>query len=113
MTFSLYTSTFQPMQRHPLRTCAATGQKLPQGQLLRFVNVGGVPTPEVMLGSTRAPGRGVYIVPTESNLAIAIKKKAFAHKLKTNQPPPLWSIIQAHLDTRAVKGHKAAEILKD
>jgi predicted RNA-binding protein YlxR (DUF448 family) len=97
----------------PLRTCAATGQKLPQSQLLRFVNVNGVPTPEVMLGTTRAPGRGVYILPTAENLALAIRKKAFAHRLKTSQPPPPWGEIQSHLDTNPVKGHKAAEILKD
>lgn len=97
----------------PLRTCAATGQKLPQSQLLRFVNLNGVPTPEVMLGTARAPGRGVYILPTAENLALAVRKKAFAHKLKTNQPPPEWSAIQPYLDRAAVKGQKAPEILKD
>ncbi|NBV54089.1 MAG: DUF448 domain-containing protein, partial [Proteobacteria bacterium] len=39
----------------PLRTCIATHQKLPQNQLLRFVNVKGVPTPDP---SRRLPGRG-------------------------------------------------------
>lgn len=101
------------MLKTPLRTCAATGRKLPQAQLLRFVAVGGVPTPEVMLGTARAPGRGVYIIPSAENLALAVKKKAFAHRLKTNRPPPEWGLIQPYLDTQPVKGHKAAEILKD
>lgn len=86
------------MPHTPLRTCAGTGQKLPQSQLLRFVNVGGVPTPEVMLHpSKRAPGRGVYIVPTSQALASAAKRKAFAHRLKTNRPPPEWSEIAPFL----------------
>lgn len=81
----------------PLRTCAGTGQKHPQNALLRFVNVGGVPTPEVMLGNVRAPGRGVYILPTPEALAAAIKRKSFAHRLKTNRPPPSWDELQAAL----------------
>ncbi len=87
-----------PNTKHsPLRTCAATGQKLPQSQLLRFVNVGGVPTPEALLGPHRAPGRGVYIVPTEAAYTAALKRKAFAHRLKTNRPPAPWSEIVSHL----------------
>ncbi|NBX85897.1 MAG: YlxR family protein [Proteobacteria bacterium] len=75
----------------PLRTCIATHQKLPQNQLLRFVNVKGVPTPDP---SRRLPGRGIYIVPTAENLALAIQKKAFAHRLKTNRPPLPWEDIR-------------------
>ena len=86
------------MPHIPTRTCAATGQKLPQNQLLRFINVGGVPTPEVMLHPTRrAPGRGVYICPTEAAYTAAVKRKAFAHRLKTNKPPLPWSEIVSHL----------------
>lgn len=81
----------------PLRTCAATGQKLPQAQLLRFVNADGTPTPEILLDKTRAPGRGVYILPTAEALAAAVKRKVFAHRLKTNKPPVEWSIIAARL----------------
>ncbi|RYG58778.1 MAG: YlxR family protein [Alphaproteobacteria bacterium] len=87
----------------PIRTCAATGQKLPQAQLLRFVNVGGVPTPEVLLHPTRrAPGRGVYIVPTPDALAAAVKRKAFANRLKTNQPPVAWTEIAPFLQPQAL-----------
>lgn len=100
-------------QHQPLRTCAGTGRKLPQNQLLRFVNVRGVPTPEIMLGQGRAPGRGVYVLPNAQALAEAIKRKSFAHKLKTNRPPPPWSEIQPYLDTSALKGLKAAEILEE
>lgn len=81
----------------PLRTCSGTGQKHPQNALLRFVSVKGVPTPEVMLGPHRAPGRGVYILPTAEALAAAIKRKTFAHKLKTNRPPPPWQEIETFL----------------
>jgi len=92
----------------PTRTCAGTGQKLPQWQLLRFTNVRGVPTPDPL---RQAPGRGVYILPTPEALALAVKKKAFAHKLRTNRPPPAWDEIQAYLDTAAIKMQKAAELL--
>jgi uncharacterized protein len=81
----------------PIRTCAATGQKHPQAGLLRFVNVGGVPTPEVMLGNVRAPGRGVYITPTAEAFAAAVKRKAFANRLKTSLPPLSWAEIEPHL----------------
>lgn len=82
----------------PLRTCAGTGAKLPQSGLLRFVGVKGVPTPEFYLHPTkRAPGRGVYVLPNPEALALAVKKKAFAHKLKTNRPPPEWNEIAARL----------------
>ena len=84
----------------PLRTCAGTGQKHPQSSLLRFVNVGGVPTPEVMLGTTRAPGRGVYVLPTPEALASAVKRKAFANRIKTNRPPPAWDAILPFLKNR-------------
>ncbi len=86
------------MPHTPIRTCAGTGQKLPQAQLLRFVNVKGVPTPEVMLHPTqRAAGRGVYIVPTPEALAAVIKRKTFAHRLKTNRPPVAWDEIAPFL----------------
>ena len=92
----------------PIRTCAGTGQKLPQWQLLRFINVKGVPVPDPL---RQAPGRGVYILPNAEALALAVKKKAFAHKLRTNRPPPSWQEIQAQLDTTAIKMQKAAELL--
>lgn len=84
----------------PLRTCAGTGQKHPQSALLRFVNVQGVPTPEVMLGATRAPGRGVYVLPTPEALAAAVKRKAFANRIKTNRPPVAWDDILPFLKNR-------------
>lgn len=85
----------------PLRTCAGTGQKHPQGDLLRFVSVKGVPTPEVMLHPTlRAAGRGVYVLPTPEALAAAVKRKSFAHRIKTNRPPPPWDEIVPYLKNR-------------
>lgn len=92
----------------PLRTCAGTGEKRLQSELLRFVAVKGVPTPEFYLHPTqRAPGRGVYTLPNAEALALAVKKKAFAHKLKTNRPPPAWEEIAQKLDNPAHQGHKA------
>ena len=84
----------------PTRTCAGTGTRHPQGQLLRFTNVNGTPVPDLPAQS-RKPGRGVYILPTPEALAAAVKRKTFAHKLKTNKPPLSWSEIEPLLRTRA------------
>lgn len=80
------------MKSTPLRTCAATHQKHPKSALLRFVNVAGVPTPDP---TQTLPGRGTYILPTEAAYTAALKRKAFAQKLKTNRPPPTWPEIAA------------------
>jgi len=88
------------MAHTPIRTCAGTHTKHPQSALLRFVNVGGVPTPDVLLGPHRATGRGVYILPTEAALAAAVKRKSFAHRLKTNKPPVPWAEIAQLLTAR-------------
>lgn len=85
------------MPHTPLRTCLATGEKHPQSALLRFVNVKGTPTPD----PTRSlPGRGAYLTPTEAAYTAALKRRAFAQKLKTNQPPPPWSEIAALLNPK-------------
>ena len=90
------------MSHTPIRTCSGTGQKHPQQNLLRFVNVEGAPTHEILLGPHRAPGRGVYVQPTETAYLAAIKRKTFAHKLKTNKPPLPWAEIAAHLPSAQV-----------
>jgi predicted RNA-binding protein YlxR (DUF448 family) len=86
----------------PMRTCAGTGEKRPQSELVRFVAVKGVPTPEIALGNSRAPGRGVYVLPTAQALAQAVKRKAFAHRLKTNRPPLPWEELEVMLKTHGI-----------
>jgi predicted RNA-binding protein YlxR (DUF448 family) len=95
----------QTPKHQPQRTCAATHTKHPQSALLRFVNIKGVPTPEALLGPRRAPGRGVYILPTPEALAIAVKRKVFAHRLKTNQPPLPWAEIAPFIPSFLAPGN--------
>lgn len=90
----------------PLRTCIGTSQKLPQGQLLRFVNVSGTPTLDI---SQTLPGRGTYILPTQAAFESALKRRAFAAKLKTTKPPLPWPEIAQMLDTAGFQGHKAPQ----
>ena len=91
--------------KQPVRTCCGTGQRLPQAQLLRWVNVGGVPTPD----PTRVlPGRGAYTLPSVAAVQAALKRKAFAQKLKTNQPPGGLEQLAQMLDNLRAKGHNAA-----
>lgn len=95
------------MPKHtPIRTCVATrAESAPEG-LLRFVqgpkNEKGqtAPWPDI---SGKLPGRGVYLIPTAENYAIAIKKKVFAHQLDTNQPPPPFAEVAALLEKDALQ----------
>jgi predicted RNA-binding protein YlxR (DUF448 family) len=82
-------SSQQENSKQVFRTCMGTGIKLSPAQLVRYTNVKGVPTPDVP-GQPKRPGRGAYLQPTPEALAAALKKKAFARHLKTNQPPLMW-----------------------
>ena len=62
----------------PTRRCMATGELLPQSDLLRFVHA---PDGTVVFDVTgKLPGRGYYLTPSKSLLAQAIKKRRFSHK---------------------------------
>jgi predicted RNA-binding protein YlxR (DUF448 family) len=89
----------------PIRTCAGTGTEHPQGSLLRFVrgpleNGGYAPFFDF---TGKLPGRGLYLLPTVAAYQAALKRKAFAHQLETNRPPPGWAEITAALKADALK----------
>ena len=70
----------------PNRTCIATRQVLPVEALIRFVaSPEGVVTPDIR---RKLPGRGVWVMATESAVADAVKKKAFARGLKSPVKAP-------------------------
>lgn len=67
---------------------------LPQAQVLRFVSVAGMLTPDP---TRRLPGRGAYCTPTPEAYAAAVAKRGFTRRLKLNQPVPTWAEIKAQL----------------
>jgi predicted RNA-binding protein YlxR (DUF448 family) len=44
----------------------------------------------------------VYVLPTAQALAQAVKRKAFAHRLKTNRPPLPWEELEVMLKTHGI-----------
>jgi predicted RNA-binding protein YlxR (DUF448 family) len=65
-----------------IRTCLATGHKLPQNKLLRI----GLLDSEVKFDyNKRFTGRGAYIIPTIGNLEKAIQNRGISRVLKINR----------------------------
>jgi uncharacterized protein len=63
-----------------IRRCAASGETLPEAELIRFVaDLDGVIFPDP---AARAPGRGVWVRATREAVDLAVKKGAFARGLK-------------------------------
>lgn len=82
----------------PMRTCIATRQLHPRGQLLRIVARGEHPTricpdPEAVM-----PGRGAWITPTHAAIATAEKRRAFQRALR----------ISGGIDITAIREYVAA-----
>lgn len=64
----------------PMRTCIATGKKLPKSELMRFVKV---ESGEVKIDpNSKLKGRGANLTMTLEAFDLAIKKKAFQRALK-------------------------------
>jgi uncharacterized protein len=69
-----------------IRRCAASGETLPEAELIRFVaDLDGVVFPDP---AARAPGRGVWVRATREAVDLAIKKNAFARGLKREAKAP-------------------------
>ncbi|AZA13820.1 YlxR family protein [Corynebacterium choanae] len=64
----------------PLRTCVATGKKLPQSTLLRMVCDPAVADPHRLVvvpdPARKLPGRGAWITPTEAAVTQAVARGA-------------------------------------
>ena len=62
------------------RKCVATGECLPEAQLLRFVRA---PTGEVVFDAgAKLPGRGAWVRADRDALSLAVKRSAFARGFK-------------------------------
>lgn len=72
-------------KNNPIRTCIATGAKLPKRDLLRVVSKDGAFVEYDVTGKKQ--GRGANISMTREALDLAIKKKAFNRAFKRNISP--------------------------
>lgn len=87
----------------PERLCAVTRQKLPKGELLRFVlSPDGVVTPDI---AERLPGRGVWVKAERDLVALAVKKGAFARGFKSqvSAPEDLAGFVEQLLAKRCIE----------
>jgi predicted RNA-binding protein YlxR (DUF448 family) len=84
------------------RTCVATGETLPETQLVRFVlGPDRVLTPDV---AAKLPGRGVWVRADRESLALAIKRGGFSRGLKSKieAPPELVELTETLLARRCL-----------
>ena len=64
----------------PERTCVGCRGQAPKGDLLRFVERGGVPVPDP---SGSAPGRGAYVHRDPDCVELALRRGALLRALRT------------------------------
>lgn len=86
----------------PQRTCIATGEELPQGELLRFVIS---PEDKVVFDlKGNLPGRGMYVKPQKTLLLEACKRNSFARaaKQKVQVDAHLVDVVEQALLERAL-----------
>lgn len=78
------TKKAQPQKHVPLRTCIATGEKLPKKELVRLVKTA---DGKVAVDAwNKIKGRGANIKPTIDAFDLAVKKNAISRALKLEQP---------------------------
>lgn len=81
----------------PVRQCAATRDRLPQAEMIRFARApDGTVTPDL---AARLPGRGVWLKADRAALDLAEAKGAFARgfKAQATSPPALADLIEGLL----------------
>jgi predicted RNA-binding protein YlxR (DUF448 family) len=66
----------------PERTCIGCRKKAPRSQLLRLVAEGSGSTAVLVDERRRMAGRGAWLHPSETCLALAVKRRAFGRALK-------------------------------
>lgn len=84
------------------RTCVASGETLPEAQLVRFVlGPDGALVPDV---AAKLPGRGVWVRADKASLAQAIKRGGFSRGLKSKieAPPGLAELTETLLARRCL-----------
>jgi predicted RNA-binding protein YlxR (DUF448 family) len=74
-------SANQHSEDQPQRTCIGCRKKAPRSELLRLVAEGSGSTAVLVDERRRMAGRGAWLHPSESCLALAVKRRAFGRAL--------------------------------
>ena len=86
------------------RKCIATGEVLPEDQLIRFVaGPDGVVVPDL---ARKLPGRGMWVQATRESVQAAAKKNAFSRSAKAplKAPADLADLVEKLLAQRVLSG---------
>ena len=81
------------MKKIPMRTCLATGEKLPKKELIRVVR-----TPEgnvIVDESGKANGRGAYLKKSIEAIEKARKSKILNKKLEVEVPDSIYEELKS------------------
>ncbi|MGI3780100.1 MAG: YlxR family protein [Janthinobacterium lividum] len=80
----------------PVRTCLGCRRRDDQARLVRVVADG---TTVLVDARRRAPGRGAYVHPDPTCVALAVKKRAFGRVLRAPvEAAAAGAVLAAHLD---------------
>ncbi|GMA61524.1 YlxR family protein [Alicyclobacillus fastidiosus] len=83
------------VRKVPLRKCVGCQEMKPKRELIRVVHT---PEDEVLIDLTgKKNGRGAYLCPSESCLAMAQKRKSLERALKTNIPDVVYAQLSQQL----------------
>lgn len=80
------------MKKIPMRSCVATGEKLPKKELIRVVRT---PEGEVIVdSSSKANGRGAYLKKSIEAIEKARKTKILNKKLEVEVPDSIYDELK-------------------
>ena len=83
------------MKKIPMRTCVATGEKLPKKELIRVVRT---PEGNVIVDETgKANGRGAYLKKSMEVFDKAQKSKVLNKKLEVEVPDSIYEELKSRV----------------
>ncbi|WP_255769598.1 YlxR family protein [Pseudarthrobacter sulfonivorans] len=98
-------SANQHSENQPQRTCIGCRQKAARSELLRLVAEGSGSTAVLVDERRRMAGRGAWLHPSESCLALAVKRRAFGRALN-------GATGATAVERRILAGEQAAGLLQ-
>ncbi|WP_309818329.1 YlxR family protein [Pseudarthrobacter sulfonivorans] len=98
-------SANQHSEDQPQRTCIGCRKKAPRSELLRLVAEGSGSTAVLVDERRRMAGRGAWLHPSETCLALAVKRRAFGRALN-------GATGATAVERRILAGEQAAGLLR-